>query len=333
MRSFTLAALVGTVTAAPATVFLAGDVPKCYVLANGETKVEYTNSDIHPSFKCTHTGNACKCTNPHPTHHVSSWSCPRAPVRRHATLTRCPPAAPPAPPCAQTGRCMELDHSSGKTHSFSGDCSAGGLNAIDGGVTGFGACNSAGYKYRTCTNPSPAHGGKGCADALSATCPRNGGWGGWGGWGGCSKTCGPAGRKYRYRSCNNPTAINGGSGCAGGNHQIGSCNTQSCATYHWLTGPEQKHGGDGKPGRRCADYGWSEISSEDECKQASSWLQARGTLPTPQNAALFRLGWNTAAACYTHMNGPLVSYLAWSGRTSGTTGRVGQNDYIPICRA
>jgi hypothetical protein len=33
MRSFTLAALVGTVTAAPATVFLAGDVPKCYVLA------------------------------------------------------------------------------------------------------------------------------------------------------------------------------------------------------------------------------------------------------------------------------------------------------------
>ena len=47
MRSFAIAALVGTVAAAPATVFQSGDAPKCYVLANGETAVQYT-SDFHP---------------------------------------------------------------------------------------------------------------------------------------------------------------------------------------------------------------------------------------------------------------------------------------------
>ena len=68
MRSFAVAALVGTAAAAPATVFQAGDAPNCFVTAAGHTRVEYTD-DIHPSFKCTHNADntACACVTVHPT--------------------------------------------------------------------------------------------------------------------------------------------------------------------------------------------------------------------------------------------------------------------------
>ena len=36
---------------------------KCYVMDNGETRVEYNSGEmIHPSFKCTHNAGACSCT-------------------------------------------------------------------------------------------------------------------------------------------------------------------------------------------------------------------------------------------------------------------------------
>ena len=69
MRSFAIAALVGTVAASPATVFQSGEAPKCYRTASGETVVEYVSS-MHPSFKCTPSGATCKCTAKHPTHHT-----------------------------------------------------------------------------------------------------------------------------------------------------------------------------------------------------------------------------------------------------------------------
>ena len=40
MRSFAIAALVGTVASAPATIFKQGDAPKCFLTASGETVVE-----------------------------------------------------------------------------------------------------------------------------------------------------------------------------------------------------------------------------------------------------------------------------------------------------
>lgn len=139
MRSFTIAALVGTITAAPATIFQPGQPPKCYVLPSGETMVEYSNSALHPSFKCSHTGNVCSCTNTHPTHH--------------------------------TGSCKEFDHTSGKTHQIAGDCTASGLNAIDGGWSGWtpwGACSAScggGTQARTraCNNPFPFNNGAQCS--------------------------------------------------------------------------------------------------------------------------------------------------------------------------
>ena len=109
MRSFTIAALVGTVTAAPATIFAVGSAPKCFVTASGRTVVEY-RSDLHPSFKCSHAGSVCSCTVKHPTHH--------------------------------TGSCREFDHTDSSTFKIDGDCSDGGLNHIDGGWTGYSACSS-----------------------------------------------------------------------------------------------------------------------------------------------------------------------------------------------
>jgi hypothetical protein len=47
MRTFAIAALVGTTLAAPATTFAPGQAPKCFVNAQGATIVEYT-SWSHP---------------------------------------------------------------------------------------------------------------------------------------------------------------------------------------------------------------------------------------------------------------------------------------------
>merc|ERR1719310_869972 len=101
--------------------------------------VEYDKADFHPSFKCTHTGNVCSFTNTHPTHH--------------------------------TGLCKEFDHTNGKTHQISGDCTSSGLNAIDGGWsdwTSWGACSAScgggtQTKSRACNNPLPFNNGAQCS--------------------------------------------------------------------------------------------------------------------------------------------------------------------------
>jgi len=70
--------------------------PKCFVTANGETRVEYTDAKV-PSFKCSHTATKCTCTaGGHPTHHK--------------------------------GGCQQMDHTNGKTLSFAGDCTSTGRN-------------------------------------------------------------------------------------------------------------------------------------------------------------------------------------------------------------
>ena len=45
-----------------------GESAICEVDANGNTHVYYSSAQ-HPSFKCTHTGASCTCTQKHPTHH------------------------------------------------------------------------------------------------------------------------------------------------------------------------------------------------------------------------------------------------------------------------
>jgi len=138
MRSFAIAALVGSATAVQ---FGANDVPTCKVV-NGHTVVSYT-ANIHPSFKCSHTSGSCKCTV-HPTH-------------------------------AQ-GKCREFDHSDGANHKVSGDCTASGVNAINGGYSGwnYGACSKTcggGTRQlsRTCTNPAPNVNGAACVGAATTS--------------------------------------------------------------------------------------------------------------------------------------------------------------------
>jgi hypothetical protein len=56
----------------------------------------------------------------------------------------------------------------------------------------------------------------------------NGVWGSWGDWTQCTKTC-DGGTKTRYRACDNPSPVNGGSPCLGLHNETGSCSTNiSC---------------------------------------------------------------------------------------------------------
>jgi hypothetical protein len=50
----------------------------------------------------------------------------------------------------------------------------------------------------------------------------NGNWGSWGSWTTCTQTC-VGGTRTRYRSCSNPTPLNGGSPCLGLDYETVSC--------------------------------------------------------------------------------------------------------------
>ena len=59
----------------------------------------------------------------------------------------------------------------------------------------------------------------------------DGGWSHWGKWCACSKSCG-TGEQNRKRSCDNPSASNGGKPCAGVGTEFRKCNTAPCqSTY------------------------------------------------------------------------------------------------------
>ena len=56
----------------------------------------------------------------------------------------------------------------------------------------------------------------------------DGGWGDWTTYSNCDVTCGD-GMKTRTRTCNNPSASNGGLSCPGQNSQTAPCYEQQCA--------------------------------------------------------------------------------------------------------
>ncbi|XP_071102012.1 coadhesin-like [Haliotis cracherodii] len=97
-------------------------------------------------------------------------------------------------------------------------------------------------RARTCTNPSPDHGGLTCPGSSSDTqsqscntspCPVDGAWTSWtvASTGTCSLTCGGGQQSLsRARTCTNPSPANGGSTCPGSSSdtQRQSCNTSPC---------------------------------------------------------------------------------------------------------
>ncbi|XP_033762737.1 coadhesin-like [Pecten maximus] len=126
---------------------------------------------------------------------------------------------------------------------------------VDGGWTDYTAwtmtsqCSvtcGGGYRTvsrsRTCTNPSPANGGKTCVGSTSESkteacnthqCPVDGGWTDFGQWvaSQCSVSCGEGVRSLsRSRACTNPSPQYNGKECVGINteHKTETCNTSPC---------------------------------------------------------------------------------------------------------
>uniref|UniRef100_A0AAG5CQZ0 Cell adhesion molecule n=1 Tax=Anopheles atroparvus TaxID=41427 RepID=A0AAG5CQZ0_ANOAO len=114
---------------------------------------------------------------------------------------------------------------------------------VDGGWTAWSswtACSErCGFgrrqRFRSCSNPSPRHGGRPCEGAESEMnickhqqeCQVDGGWSEWKEWTRCSKTCGK-GIKSRRRFCDNPAPKGGGKPCRGPNVEHEQCGTKRC---------------------------------------------------------------------------------------------------------
>ncbi|XP_070177224.1 coadhesin-like isoform X4 [Littorina saxatilis] len=125
---------------------------------------------------------------------------------------------------------------------------------IDGGWTDYaeqsrtactkscGTGNLTVTKVRTCTNPSPAHGGTSCSGSSSMQeilscntqpCPINGGWTDYSEQSrtACTKSCGTGNLTVtKVRTCTNPAPAHGGASCPGSSsmQETPSCNTQPC---------------------------------------------------------------------------------------------------------
>ncbi|XP_022809965.1 coadhesin-like, partial [Stylophora pistillata] len=119
-----------------------------------------------------------------------------------------------------------------------------GCKTINGGYSAWGSYSDCSEpcgggkqtRRRTCTNPSPANGGKDC-DRLGSdvstrkcntrNCPIDGGYSNWLEWSDCSATCG-GGRRARSRKCDNPIPQYDGKNCVGPSLQTEDCNMKDC---------------------------------------------------------------------------------------------------------
>ncbi|XP_067654483.1 coadhesin-like [Haliotis asinina] len=168
---------------------------------------------------------------------------------------------------------------------------------VDGGVTGWSqwsgpACDCAGgstrvlNRSRTCTNPTPANGGRFCNETLNesvtrncnrSNCPVDGNVSVWTQWvnSSCSTSCGPGvSTRTRFRTCTNPSPAFGGRNCTQqlAAFEVVSCTEGNCPVDGGVTGWSQWSG----PACDCAGGSTRVLNRSRTC-----------TNPTPANGGRF----------------------------------------------
>lgn len=153
--------------------------------------------------------------------------------------------------CLQNKDCKATNGDELKTETQSQHCSLPScVTPVHGGWAQWATwsdCNrSCGsgqrFRTRTCTNPTPQHGGETCLSEYTGhklttetgsqscsvnVCQVNGGFTTWSSWTGCSQTCG-SGVRYQKRCCTNPPPSHGGNDCYGDSILSEACNTNGC---------------------------------------------------------------------------------------------------------
>ncbi|XP_056000851.1 hemicentin-1-like [Ostrea edulis] len=129
-------------------------------------------------------------------------------------------------------------------------CPVNGKWILFGSFTKWTPCNvtcgggiTTRQQVRSCTNPSPVHGGKQCSGSKinmerracnSKPCPVNGKWTDFGAftyWTSCNVTCGGGTTtRKQVRTCTNPTPAHGGTQCSGPSVKVEKkdCNLNPC---------------------------------------------------------------------------------------------------------
>ncbi|XP_062505321.1 A disintegrin and metalloproteinase with thrombospondin motifs adt-1-like isoform X3 [Corticium candelabrum] len=185
---------------------------------------------------------------------------------------------------------------------------AGDDQPVDGGWSEWNlwskcskSCGTGGkFRSRSCTNPSPSHGGKVCegsglgfVSCNEHSCEVDGGWTEWTDFSQCTKSCG-FGSQIRSRTCTNPEPKHDGKPCFGPREEAIECTIDDCPVNgewsywsNWTSCTVSCGGGlrnrtrvcnnpvPAYGGRDCSGYSWqNETCSERPCPvdgKFSSW--------------------------------------------------------------
>ena len=171
-------------------------------------------------------------------------------------------------------------------------------------------------RNRTCTNPTPEHGGLNCSRfgpdyefriCNDFPCPVHGAWGEWSPYSGCTHTC-AGGRRFRTRECDNPTPKYGGKSCE---------EISGESMWYWDTCNNHACPVDG------GYSSWSEFSvCTKTCGNGTKYRTRICTHPRPAHGGrdCGRLGRNfEEILCNTHPCPVHGNYTAWSEFTPCST--------------